>query len=29
METRVHLFSIPESNHVTGQTLVCGGGFNF
>jgi 3-oxoacyl-[acyl-carrier protein] reductase len=24
----VYLFCIPESNYVSGQTLVCGGGFN-
>ncbi len=25
----VYLLCLPESNYVTGQTLVCGGGFNF
>jgi 3-oxoacyl-[acyl-carrier protein] reductase len=25
----VYLFCVPESNYVTGQTVVCGGGFNF
>jgi len=25
----VYLFCLPESNYVTGQTLICGGGFNF
>lgn len=24
----VNLFCIPESNYVSAQTLVCGGGFN-
>jgi 3-oxoacyl-[acyl-carrier protein] reductase len=24
----VYLFCIPESNYISGQTLVCGGGFN-
>ena len=24
----VYLFCIPESNYVSGQTLVCGGGFS-
>jgi 3-oxoacyl-[acyl-carrier protein] reductase len=23
----VYLFCVPESNYVSGQTLVCGGGF--
>ncbi len=25
----VYLFCIPESDYVSGQTLICGGGFNF
>jgi 3-oxoacyl-[acyl-carrier protein] reductase len=24
----VYLFCIPESNYVSGQTLLCGGGFS-
>jgi len=24
----VYLFCIPESNYISGQTVVCGGGFS-